>query len=331
MEAIYFIWGEENYLIDRQIEALIAEQQREAGETEVVYLDAEELRPAEWARELEYSPLFLLSRIVIMKRPPWLTGSKRVRDEKQAEEILAAYAAAPPQGQTLILTAPARTASNPIVKNLNKKACFIECSKLTPRETEDWLKEEAKKAGCTFENAAIVKRLAGSGQDLYYLLQLVKKLALLAKNGKITVDLLENQVEYRQEIKIFRLIDMILERRTEPAIEALHQLLKQGEAEIYILYMINRQFTLYAQIKALSEEGASPAEIEKATGQKSFTVKKMLERARKYRWPEIENGLQLILQTDIDLKSSSRSATLALEVLIVNLTKGTGRAAFAEV
>ncbi len=321
LDAIYYIWGSEIYFIDRKVEELIAQQQELSHhETEVVFLDVEDMRPQEWAQELEFSPLFQLSRMVVIKRPPWLgTANKRVKDEKIIEDILERYAAAPPAGQTLILTAETKAAGNPIVKRLGKSATYIECSALTPAKTEEWLVQEAKKRHCRFENKALVKRLAGSGQNLYYLAQLLDKLAILAPDGVIQGNMLENQVEYKQEIKIFRLLDGMLERKTAYALEALQQLFRQGEAEVYILYMMNRQFLLYAQVKAMGEKGMEAADIEAALKQKPYTVKKMLERSRKYRWDEIEIGARLLLQAELDIKTTGQPPRMVLETLVVAL------------
>ncbi len=324
MENIYYIWGNEDYLIDQTIQSIIAERQEQtSGETEVLYLDAEEMRPQEWAQELEYSPLFQLSRIIVMKRPPWLmNANKKVKDEKLVRDILENYVSHLPQEQILILTAAAKNSTHPIVKLFAKKAAFIECSRLTPKQMEEWIQQQAQKQGCRFEKPDMVRKLATSGQNLYDLDQLIRKLALLSSNGIIPKSLLEDQVEYQQEIKIFKLIDGVLDRKEVWALEALHQLLRQGEAEIYILYMLNRQFTLYAQVKALKEEGKTASEIEKQTGQKTFTVKKMLERVRKYQWNEIEKGLAHLLQTDMELKSSSKPPQILLEMLIIALIEG---------
>ena len=324
MEAIYYIWGSEDYLIDRKVEELIARSQEETrGETEIIYLDTEEMRPQEWAQEMEFSPLFQLSRMIIMKRPPWLgAGNKRVKDEKLIRDIIESYVQEPPKGQILVLTASHKAASHPMVKLLDKKAEFIECAKLNPKQTELWIQEQAEKRKCHFASADIVRKLANSGQDLYYLSQLIQKLALLAPDGIIKSNMMDNQVEYKQEIKIFKLIDGVLDRRLPAALEALHQLLKQGEAEIYILYMLNRQFILFSQVKALHEEGKIPSEIEKLLKQKTFTVKKMLERVRKYRWDEIENGMKQLLKAEIDLKSTAKNPQILLEMLIISLIDG---------
>ena len=55
---LYFLWGEEAFLIDQKIKEIHNLMRQEGGEeVELTYLDADELTPQQLMEELEFSAL----------------------------------------------------------------------------------------------------------------------------------------------------------------------------------------------------------------------------------------------------------------------------------
>ena len=68
---LMLIYGQERYLIDKEIERVRAGLGRNCGaEPEVVFIDADELTPEQLLEQLDFSPLFALERVIEGQNPP---------------------------------------------------------------------------------------------------------------------------------------------------------------------------------------------------------------------------------------------------------------------
>ncbi|MDR1159991.1 MAG: hypothetical protein LBK69_05120, partial [Syntrophomonadaceae bacterium] len=67
MDYFYFIYGTEEFLIDENIDKLIADLQKDTNdEPEIVVNYGDEMSPESLLEVLSFSPLFNLSRVLII-------------------------------------------------------------------------------------------------------------------------------------------------------------------------------------------------------------------------------------------------------------------------
>jgi len=316
----FFIWGAEGYLIARTISAIVSELYPKGdGDPEVIGVEADEMSAQELGQTLEFSPLFVSDRVVVIKNPAWLgKGSRQSRKINDSLKVLEDYFGREHPGQVLILTAPDSHASNPIVKLLHKNAQVINPRSLSLPELERWCKEELQRRQLSMAPAA-VQRMVNCGQDMHYLLNLMDKLALIAGSKNVTVQELEEQLDMKQEIKVFKLTDALLERNLRGALNAFYQLQEQGEHHLLLLHMIARQYFVLGQVKACQSAGMSRSMIASETGQKDFMIKKMMEKAPGFDPGEIRSGFEKLLAADMSFKSESKDPQIIMETLLVEM------------
>ncbi|MFA7077287.1 MAG: hypothetical protein WC147_02590, partial [Syntrophomonas sp.] len=103
---VHYLWGQESYLIDRKIKDIVTGVREAMGEEpEVVPVDADEMGALELGQTLEFSPLFALSRVVIIKNPGWLGKSgRKMRKTEESLQVLQDYLQHDNHGQVLIVT-----------------------------------------------------------------------------------------------------------------------------------------------------------------------------------------------------------------------------------
>jgi len=316
----YFIWGTEAFLIDQKIKEIHYLMQEESGEeVELLYLDGDELSPPRLLEELEFSPLFSLQRVVIIKRPFWLgkSGRKSSRNE-EILKVLQDYLQRETPGQTLLITAIEHNASNVLVKLLDKQATVIECKPANPQYLANWIKDEFTARGRKINNAGI-SLMVKSGQDMYYLYNLIEKLCLVSEGKTIDAKDIEEQLEGRDEIKVFKLTNALLDRNLKASFQAFYQLLEQGEHPVFILFMIVRQFNSLGKVKCYQEERIDIKEISRLTGMRDFAVKKMLDQARNFTWDELQYVFKQFLDADIRLKSTGQNDKTIMEGLLIEI------------
>ncbi len=317
---LYLIWGKEAFLIDQEINRITRQLGQEMGEeAEILYLDSDELPPRELREQLEFSPLFTMHRVAVIKRPYWL-GKGRKRGNKSEEYIKAVndYLDGAGPGQILILTTPELEKTNPLIKRLHKEAQIIECNTLDKKVLGQWIGEQFKQRGRTC-TSQVVKRLQSSGQDMYYLFNLIEKLSLQVEGRAIAPQDLEQELDVQDEIKVFRLTDALLRRDLTGSIESFHQLLEQGEHPLLFLNLTLRQLANMARVKAYSEKGFSHKQIADITSMRDFMIRKFIDSGRHFSWEEIRRFLAGCLDIDLKIKNTSQDAAFLMESFIIEV------------
>jgi DNA polymerase-3 subunit delta len=317
---VFFISGEDAFLIDEEIEKIISRTGQTSEEkAEVNYIDADELSPLELMEILDFSPLFFMQRIVILKNPNFLGGNRA--NTKRIEDVflvLSDYFKRSNKGQILIVTTRERNSSNKIVKLLSKEAQAINCKKLSNKQLLSWIKNEFAARNCSI-NPGAASLLMKSGQDMYYLQNLIQKVSLIAQNGKVNEEEIEENLDNKEEIKVFKFTDALLKRNLTASFNAYNQLLAQGQHPIFILYMIVRQFISFSKVKYCIEKGIEKRRIAEITGLKDFTIRKMMYNTRNFSWDEIRRFFEDFLQADISFKTTSKNEKIIMEMLIIEI------------
>jgi len=320
---LYFIHGPEEYLATEIINRIVTEVNENANEeAEYVSYYGDELSPERLAEVLDYSPLFASSRVVVIKRVPWMVaGKKRSRAPAEYMQVLEQYLKNPVEEQTVVITAREFQSQNDLAKLMLKNAETIACEPLNKEQRIKWLQEEIKKRQKSINKDALTV-LAGSVNDLYHLKQIVDKMCLLVSSGTITKHDLQEERLQKENVQVFKLLDAILSRNLESSMQVYRQMIQQGEHQIRLLYWLVRQFNALGIVKALQEQGYDRQKIAALTGQKDFAVRSLEGKTKLFTWGQIRNLNQLFLQTDLSFKSTGQDPNLLMECLIIETCQG---------
>lgn len=320
LQAVYYIWGNEAFLIDEEIKSLIRQIQEESGdESEILSLEADYLEPLQLLEALDYAPLFSVKRVVIIKRPVWL-GKSRKRRSKTDEylRVLEAYLKRPSSDQLIIISGEENPTSLGLEKRLGPGFKTLQIKQPETAELAKWVQRQFEQGGRGIK-PELARMVAGSGQDMYYLMNLIDKLCLMAPNEPVQMKELEAELDSGEEIRVFKLSDALLRRDIRASMQAFLQLLDQGESEVLFLYIIVRQFIQMAKVKQYAGEGRNNKDIEALTGLKSWAVKAKKEQASRFSWDEIAYLFKAFLDADTRMKSTSQEDRMIMEQLIVRI------------
>lgn len=319
---VFLIWGQEQFLIDLEISKIISFFKTEAGEEiEIIRLDADELSPQELLANLEFSPLFAIRRILILKKPHWVEKSGRNTSKTEVYlQIIKDYLDMDNSGQVVIITAGELDASSKVVKLLKQYAQIVNVKTWDSEKIGKWIKEEFAARGRKI-NPEAANLLTGSGQDMYYILNLIDKVCLMNPENDIDRNIIENELESKEDIKIFKLTDALLNKNAPAALQAFYQLRLQGEHPVFCLYMITRQFLAMGKVKSLLESGKTRVQIEKVTGLRDFVVRRMAGYANSFSWSELKRLFEILLDVDIRLKSTGQDENIIMEALILEICR----------
>jgi DNA polymerase-3 subunit delta len=269
-------------------------------------------------------PVFADKRLVIVKNAPFLnhTGKEGEKGKYSGEEErLLKYLSNPLQSTCLVFWQKgAVDKRRKIFKALSAAGQVLEIGPLKGTELSNWIVEEARKIGKKFEPKALEYIIVNSGNHLRNLKNELEKLSLYSGENKvITYEMVKNLVVLSVEGNIFNLVDSIGSRKGDNALFELTNLLDCGEPPVRILYMIARQFRLILLVKESAQRGLTEKQITTELGLHPFITGKLLRQGRNFTFPQLEKSLQLILESDVGLKTGL-PPPITLETLVFSLT-----------
>lgn len=313
---VYYLWGED-FFIEQEIDNILAKFfSKNELDTEVISLDVDELTSKDLAQQLESASLFSTARIFIIRKPWWFQKNK-VKAKKLDEiiQVFKDYVKKDLSEQILIISSNEENKAHALRKEIeNSGGQIFACKNFSVQDLQKWIVKRFSDENTEINSRALLLLLK-SGQDMYYLQNLIEKLILM-ELGTIEEDDVKLHLDSRQEIKVFALSDALLERNVQVALSSYFQLLQQGGSELGFLKIITGQFIHLAKVKSLLEAGMGQDEIQNKTGLKAFAVKKLSEKSRKFSQTDIRQIFKKLLETDIQYKSSGRDKGILMETLI---------------
>lgn len=310
---LYILYGEDDFSLKEQLSEL-----KEGADVQV--LAAEKLSLGELLRICSTLPFLAPRRLVIVKG---LLGRFEPRGEllESSEwSNLAERVAQLPSTTTLVLVDGKLSPANPLLKKLFPKAKVREFKPLRGAELQSWIHERVTRLGNRISPRAARLLAELVGGNLWMLSQELEKLCLAAQGRQIEEKDVLELVSYAKEANIFSLADAIVGRQLRRALHLLRDLLSQGAAPTYLLYMITRQFRLVIQAGELASRGLSAEEISQELGLTSdFLLEKALEQAANYSGERLEEIYRRLLKADVLTKMGRLSGELALELLVAEI------------
>lgn len=117
----------------------------------------------------------------------------------------------------------------------------------------------------------------------------------------------------------FNLIENIVAKNKEKALESYFEIIKYGEEPIKIIVVLANKFRLIYQAKNLYKKGYSEKDISSLLGSNYYAIKKCLESSRKYDDKLLISSILKLANLDIDIKSGKIDKNLGLELFIMTL------------
>ena len=213
--------------------------------------------------------------------------------------------------------------NNPILKLAEKEKKKAQVKHFVPPSDDalpDWVIDQVEKKGGRIDFSAANDLALFVGSDLQALDNEIEKLTLYRNGEPIRRDDVRLLVAPAREQSIFDLVDAMGQRKTTRALELLHEQRQHNANEFYLLTMITRQYRLLLEVGDLAARGMTADAIQKQLHLHPFVTRKVLEQSRNYSVEQLEGILNKLLDTDLNLKTSRLEPTLALDMLVVDLT-----------
>ncbi len=255
---VYFFFGEEDFLIDEIVDAVVAEGVDPA--TKGFNLDiihGSETDGKDIVSIASSFPMMAERRVVVVKD----------FDRVANKELVEPYLEHPSPSTCLVLVAAKPDTRKKPYPLLKKNSVGGEFGRLYDNEIPAWIQRRVTHLRRTITPDAAQLLQAYVGNSLRDVSNQIDKL-LIAVGSKPSIELedVEAVVGVSKEFTIFELTKMVGEKNISRSLEIVERMLDSGESPQLIIVMLTRHFIIMAKVRELHAAGKSEFEIGEQSG-----------------------------------------------------------------
>jgi DNA polymerase-3 subunit delta len=189
------------------------------------------------------------------------------------------------------------------------------------REMAGWIIGETKKQGGRIEPPAAARLAEMTGEDTRLASQEIAKILTYVNYERpITVADVERVGAASAQSSVFELVDALGMGDGHTAQKVLHHLLENEDPHEF-WGMVIRQFRLLLLAREIIEAGGSERQVQQALSLRDFVAQKVHRQAQRFSLPALETIYHTLLEIDVGAKTSQVPLDLALDTLIVEMTR----------
>lgn len=304
---VYLLYGTEDFEIEEEIKKL----SKDIDEMNISKYDLNNDMLSLALEDAKTMSLFGDKKLVIVDNANMFTGSTS-KDSELIEEYLNHIN----ENTTLVLIAhndklDTRKKITKLIKRVGKVQEFndeLDTTSLVRRLFKDY----------NIDYKTIQLFIDRVGNNPLIMQSEINKIKIYKDNDKnITEEDILNLTAKLIEIDIFKLIDYIVRKNKEKALELYYEMLKMNEEPIKIVVILANQFRIMYQSKELLKKGYSEKDIASTLKIHPYRVKLAIQNSRNYTSDILLKNLNALADIDIGIKTGTINKDLALELFIL--------------
>jgi DNA polymerase-3 subunit delta len=311
LAPMYFLFGEEPYLLNQSVErfkyAVLTEGAIDFNYSLFYASDADivQVRDA-----VETLPMMAPRRLVILKESQELTDKEWAQLEPLIEE--------PVDSTCFVILASRVDKRKKQIRQLLDKAECVEFKKPYENQVPSWINYIAETLGLKISNDAIHLLHKLVGHHLTEIEAELKKLGEFVEGARrIEVQDVAQVVSRSKEESVFDFTKAVGLNDRVKALEYLVHLLDQGQNEIGIISLVARHIRILLAVKKGMEEGLHGAKLAHYAQVPPYFLENYSEQARLWTAKKLEQTMVVLSETDKALKSSPLSSHIWLENMVL--------------
>lgn len=313
---MYLFYGLEQYLIDKEIKKVILDNK--IDDINIVHYDLENTKIEDIIEDLSSVSLFGEKKLIIVDNAYIFTGTTNKKLLEQNTDILEKFLKNNSCDNIVIFNILKEKLDErkKIVKIIKEKGIvkdFNTFSNINKYVLDMFGKYKINNENINF----LVNRV---GNNLEVLSQEINKIKIYKDNDfNITKEDIINLTTKNIDTNFFNLIENIVARNKNKAMESYYEIIKDGEEPIKIIVVLANKFRLIYQAKNLYKKGYSEKDISNMLGSNYYAIKKCLESSRNYDDNFLLKCLMKLANLDIDIKSGKIDKNIGLELFIMEI------------
>lgn len=323
MPNVYFLYGNDEFAIARRLKEFEADfSDPTSADMNTAHLDARTMTENDFNTAVNAMPFLAPKRLVILGNP---SGKySKPNERKKFQEFIENV----PETARLVIhetMEPRDVSKHWLVKWAGKDTKLVKTQAfMLPRQWEmaGWVVNETKNQDGEIEPAAAAKLAEMVGVNTRQAEQeIAKLLAYVNWERQVKVQDVEAVSIVTAQESVFDFVDALAGGDSKSAQRLLHRLLENEDA-FSLWGMVVRQFRLLLMAREVLDSRGDKEDVAKALGVHPFVAEKTTGQARAFTLPVLERIYRKLLEIDEGVKTGQFSLELALDTLVVELTRG---------
>lgn len=305
LQALYYLYGEESYKVERaidQIEEKVFGSKSSKSEMEGMsfnrdLFDAQQVEPEKIQSAVRTFPFMADRRVVLLKNVD--------KAKTSLLESLLSLIEDPVESTVFVMTGQGCDARKKFFKALKKKKAVFEFKKIYENELDVWIYDFLTKENKKADPEVVQFLMDMVGTDLGALRNEITKLCLFVEpRQEIQLEDVEKSLVRTKLSTIFQFLDALGRKDRTEAIGRAEEMLRQSEEPLFMLSMIARHLKQLWLASGMIAEGRSEKEIGSSLGLHPRFRSGLLRQAKNFKERDFGRLLEICNQCDRDLKSS---------------------------
>lgn len=310
---MYYFYGNEDYLIDQEIEFIIKNNKDHTVVRSNNNNDINEI-----VKQISAINLFENNKIIIFKNFPYLVNAS----EKEQEIILDSLKSK--LSSTIVIFTNNKInqktkSNNKIVDFLEKQATCKEFKELNNKQIIQFVRDQINLHKASISEIDLVYFLSKVPNKLDLIMNEMNKLISLDLN--ISRSNIDDLVQKYNLTSVFDFINYFQANDSENIFRIYYEKLNYGESITSFINQIANNLELCSQIYSLKKSSMSLKEMETTLNKHPFVIKKCLDFLNNIGYTKIKKYLKIIENIDLDIKSGAINDKIIFERFLLEIFK----------
>jgi DNA polymerase-3 subunit delta len=313
--ALQLVLGEEELLVERAVEGIVAQVRAEDPAAELRRLRAAETTPAELAEYLSPS-LFAEGRVVVL-----LAAQEA---GKEASAAILEQAGDLPEGMVLVVQHAGGARNKALADGLRKAGAAVTTCERVSRyeERAEFVRGEARRAGGRIAQAAVGVLIEAVGSDLRELAAATSQL-VADTGGSIDESAVRRYYRGRAESSGFAVADKVVAGDRAGALEALRWAQVLGVPPVLIADALADAVRTLARVGSAGR--GDPNRLAGPLGMPPWKIRKAQQQVRHWRPESLADAFAAAAEVNADVKGAAADPNYALERAVLRICAARSR------
>lgn len=204
---------------------------------------------------------------------------------------------------------------------VEKNGMLVEFEKQSQRDLINWISRHFVSSGKRISNDLCNYLIDLTGGTMTTLSGEISKICAYSGADEIKKSDIDAVVEPVLDAVVFQMTDLLGESKYGAALIKLQQLMKMQQEPIPILGAIGAHFRRMATARILLDNGKNAEDLMKLTGMKDYPARKTISAASRFSARFYAKAAELVLESDLKMKTSVDEPERILEILILQLAQ----------
>lgn len=313
----YVIYGEEQYQVRKQIDAMIRKEVGERDDMNTTIYDATQVDIQVILEDAQTIPFFTVKKVIVVQNANFLSASN---DTNIEVERLQEYLEKPIDSTVLILTGSFAKLDTrkKFVKKVSSLCQVSVCNKLDKQTLPNYVKEELHKRDIKMDAQVFQILCDRLPYDIGTIQNELAKLELYGE--QIHVDVVKQLITRSLEEDVFLMVNAVVEKNMKKCFEVWKDMQVLNKDPIYLIALIASQFHLLYNVKIAMMRGMrGQEEIASSLQVHPFRVKLAIPVCQRLNIDQLLLVLDRLAILDQNIKRGQIDKKIGFEMFLLSM------------